>query len=269
MMTFTASKPLKTILTGPDRPETHQKTNIMTTLARFTIALILTLLSLLSSSCMLDIGDGVKGNGEVVEESRDITEDFTAITASEGLDVYVTQGEDFKIRVAADENVIDLIGTDIRDGKLKIHEIENIGRATKKIYVSLPEITSLEANSGADLVGEGLIEADRIHLDASSGAELRLELVADQIEADCSSGADMRLGGRTNLLYANASSGADIKALDLEAKVCRADASSGADIKVNVQDELTADASSGADIGYSGDPKLETRKSVSGSVHKY
>ncbi|MDX1332007.1 MAG: head GIN domain-containing protein [Robiginitalea sp.] len=241
----------------------------MTTLARFTIALILTLLSLLSSSCMLDIGDGVRGNGEVVEESRDITEDFTAITASEGLDVYVTQGDAFRIRVAADENVIDLIGTDIRDGKLKIHEIENIGRATKKIYVSLPEITSLEANSGADLVGEGLIEADRIHLDASSGAELRLELVADQIEADCSSGADMRLGGRTNLLYANASSGADIKALDLEAKVCRADASSGADIKVNVQDELTADASSGADIGYSGDPKVETRKSVSGSVHKY
>ena len=243
----------------------------MATLARFTIALILALLSLLSSSCMLDMnfGDGVTGNGEVVEETRDVTENFTAITASEGLDVYVTQGQQLRIRVEADENVIDLIGTDIRDGKLKIHEIKNIGRATKKVFVSLPEITALEANSGADLIGDGVIEADKIYLNANSGANLRLELVADQIEADCSSGADIRLGGRTNLFYASASSGSDIKALDMISKVCRADASSGADIKVQVEDELTADASSGADIGYSGDPKVETRKSVSGSVHKY
>ena len=240
----------------------------MTTLAKFTIAIIL---ALLSSSCMLDMnfGSGVKGNGEVVEETREVTEDFTAIAASEGLDVFVTQDSEFRIRVEADENVIDLIGTDIRDGKLKVHAIENIGRATKKVYVSLPEITALEANSGSDLVGQGLIEADKVQLNASSGADLNVELVADQVEANCSSGADIRLGGSTNLLYADASSGSDIKALDLASKVCRANASSGADIKVQVIEQLTADANSGADIGYTGDPKVETRKSVSGSVHKY
>jgi hypothetical protein len=240
----------------------------MTTIARFTIAIIL---ALLSSSCMLDMnfGSGVRGNGEIVEETREVTEDFTAVTASEGLDVYVTQDSRFAIRVEADENVIDLIGTDIRDGKLRVHAIKNIGRATKKVYVSLPEITALGANSGADLVSEGLIEADKVRLNANSGASLKLELVADQIEADCSSGADIRLGGKANLLYADASSGSDIKALDMEAKVCRASASSGADIKVQVVQELTADANSGADIGYTGDPRVETRKSVSGSVYKY
>ncbi len=239
----------------------------MTTLARFTIAIIL---ALLSASCKMDVnfGSGVTGNGEVVEESRDVPEDFTAVTSSEGLDVYITQAPDFKIRVAADENVIDLIGTDIREGKLKIHAIKNIGRATKKIYVSMPDITSLEANSGADLTGEGLLEADKVRLSASSGGSLKVEIAADQIDAETSSGADIRMGGRANLLYASASSGSDIRAVDLEAKVCRADASSGADIRVNVTEQLTADASSGADIGYSGSPKVDTRKSASGSVYK-
>ena len=238
----------------------------MTTLARLTIAIIL---ALLTSSCMnVNFGSGVTGNGDVVEESRDITDPFTAVSASEGLDVYVTQGADFKIRIEADENVIDLIGTDIQDGKLKVHAIENIGRATKKIYISMPEVTALEANSGADLIGEGLIESDKISLDSSSGAGLKVEVVADQIDAKSSSGADIRLGGRANLLYADASSGSDIKAVDLEAKICRANASSGADIRINVSEELTADASSGADIGYSGNPKVDTRKSASGSVYK-
>lgn len=240
----------------------------MATLARITIGIIL---ALLASSCMLDMnwGSGKKGNGVVVEETRSITGDFTAVSASEGLDVYVTQGADYDIRVEADENVIDLIGTDIRDGKLKIHAIENIGRATKNVYVTLPEVTALSASSGSDLETRGTIETANIRLDASSGADLKAAVVADEVEADCSSGADIRISGQANLLYADASSGSDIKAGDLQAKVCHANASSGADIRVYATESLTADASSGADIHYSGEASVQTKKSASGSVHKY
>lgn len=220
---------------------------------------------------MLDVnwGSGKRGNGVVVDETRSVSESFTAVSASEGLDVYVEQGDDFDIRVEADENVIELIGTDIKDGKLRIHAIENIGRATKNVFVTLPEITALSSSSGADLTGRGMIEADKVRLDASSGADLRVEIAADEIEADCSSGADIRLSGRANLFYADASSGSDIKAEEMQAEVCNAKASSGADIRVFVTRTLTADASSGADIRYGGDPSVETRKSASGSVAKY
>ena len=97
----------------------------MTTLVRITIALVL---ALLLTSCGFDInfgdfGTGEKGNGVVVEETREITEEFTVVSASEGIDVFVTQGSDFDISVEADENIMDLIGTDIKNGKLKIHAI--------------------------------------------------------------------------------------------------------------------------------------------------
>jgi len=240
----------------------------MATLARITIGIIL---ALLASSCMLDMnwGAGKRGNGVVVEEARSVTGDFTAVSASEGLDVYVTQGDEYDIRVEADENVIDLIGTDIRDVKLKIHAIENIGRATKNVYVTLPEITALSASSGSDLETRGTIASRNIRLDASSGADLKAAVEADEVEADCSSGADIRVSGRTNLFYADASSGSDIKAGDLQAKICHANASSGADIRVYATESLTADASSGADIHYSGEASVQTKKSASGSVHKY
>ncbi|KAB7531124.1 DUF2807 domain-containing protein [Flagellimonas olearia] len=240
----------------------------MTTLARLAIAV---LFSLFASSCMMDInfGSGKKGNGQVVEETRNVSEDFTMISASEGLDVYVTQDRDFKISVEADENIIDLIATDVRDGRLKIHTTENIGRATKKIYVSLPEITALESSSGADLIVQNVIEAQKIELDASSGSDLQVELVADEISAEASSGADIKISGKANMLYADASSGSDIKASELTTKTCNADASSGADISVNVTESLIADASSGADISYTGEASVQKKKSVSGSIHKY
>ncbi|MGB6151980.1 MAG: DUF2807 domain-containing protein, partial [Pricia sp.] len=63
----------------------------MTTLIRIAVA---ALAALLLSSCNFDInlGDfttGKKGNGKVVNETRKITEDFTEVSASEGLMVYV------------------------------------------------------------------------------------------------------------------------------------------------------------------------------------
>jgi hypothetical protein len=220
---------------------------------------------------MMDVnfGNGKTGNGEIVEETRAVSEDFTEVLASEGIDVFVTQDSEFKISVEADENIIDLIGTDIRDGKLKIHAIENIGRATKNVYVSLPRITALNSSSGADLVVQNVIESESIELDASSGADLRVELRANEVSADASSGADIRISGTADILHADASSGSDIKARELEVKRCNADASSGADISVNVSESLVADASSGADITYSGEASVQTKKSVSGSVRKY
>lgn len=223
------------------------------------------------SSCAFDIsfGDGKKGNGVIAEDRREVTEEFTVVKASEGIDVYVTQADDFEITVEADENIIDLIGTDIKDGRLRVHAIENIGRATKKVYVSLPEITALNSSSGADLIGKNVIEANKISLDASSGSDLQVELIADEVDANTSSGADIKVSGEANYLVADASSGSDIKARSLLVKKCTADASSGADISVNVSESLTANASSGADISYSGDATVQKRKSVSGSVHKY
>lgn len=227
-------------------------------------------MALFASSCVMDMnfGTGKAGNGQIVQESRNVNEDFTVISASQGIDVFVTQGPEFKISVEGDENIIDLIGTEIKDGRLKVHAIKNIGRATKTVHVSLPMVESLESTSGANLIVRNVIETDRLELRATSGSDLRVEVVANEVSAKSSSGADLKVSGRAETLYADASSGSDIEARELEVKTCHAEASSGADISVTVSDSLIADAGSGGDISYSGDPSVETKKSASGSVHK-
>ncbi|HZJ19131.1 MAG TPA: head GIN domain-containing protein [Pricia sp.] len=243
----------------------------MTTLVRIAVA---ALAALFLSSCGFDIniGDfttGKKGNGKVVTETRDITEDFTEVSASEGLMVYVTQADDFNIEVEADENVIELIATDIKNGKLRIHARENIGNATKKIRVSLPEVTALKSSSGSHLQGENMVQSDRLEVDGSSGALFQLDLTVKDLEIDASSGANLSISGNADHAEVDVSSGGNINAKDLQTKSCNADASSGGNLKIQVSEALTADASSGGNIGYSGNPKVQNKKSVSGSVHQY
>lgn len=240
----------------------------MTTLARITITLIL---AILFSSCGFDIniGNGKRGNGVVEEEHRKVTSDFTSVSASEGMGVYITQGSELEILVEADENVIDLIATDIKDGVLRIHTIESIGRANKKVYVSLPFITALETTSGAHMTTNTDIKTERLDLSATSGSKLQIkELLVNQLNIDTSSGAKIIVAGTAQNVVSSASSGSDIKAEDLSAVVCRANASSGADITINVSQSLIAEASSGGDIRYKGNAKVEQKQSSSGKVKR-
>ncbi|WP_289040446.1 head GIN domain-containing protein [uncultured Zobellia sp.] len=243
----------------------------MTTLIRIAIAF---LVALFLSSCGFDInigdfGRGEKGNGTVVTDNREVTGEFTKVSSSEGLMVYVTQADEFDIKVEADENIIDLIATDIKNGKLRIHARENIGKATKTVYVSLPVITSLNASSGSQLRIENTIESDDLEIDGSSGAQISVELVANTIEIDASSGANLNISGQANRADVDVSSGGNINAKTLSTKTCTADASSGGNMKILVSETLVADASSGGNVAYSGNASVKTKKSVSGSVHKY
>ena len=243
----------------------------MTTLARIAIALVM---ALFMSSCGFDInigdfGTGIKGNGDVVTENREITEEFTEVTASEGLHVYVTQADNFEITVEADENIIDLVGTDIKNGKLKIHAIENIGRATKKVFVTMPNIDALSGSSGSHLTTENEIKSENLEIDGSSGSNITIKLIANKVNVEASSGANLDLSGEAETAYIDASSGGNIGAKNLFVKECDAEASSGGNINVQVSGQLTADASSGGNISYTGEASVNKKKSVSGSVHKY
>ena len=237
----------------------------MTTLVKI---LILFLMTLFLSSCVFDINLGENGNGEIVTESRITDQEFTKISAQEGIMVYVTQAKDYAIEVEADENVIDLIGTDISDGKLKIHAIKNIGRATKKVYVSLPNITELKSSSGAHLNSENKIKSNELVVDGSSGANMNLIVDIDEIAIDASSGANLKLEGTAGETNIDASSGGNINAKKLETEYCDADASSGGNLSIHVNKNLKADASSGGNISYLGDPSVKKNKSASGRVHK-
>jgi hypothetical protein len=88
---------------------------------------------LLLSACNFDTIVGqVKGNGTLVKEERRVSEKFSEIKGSSGLDIYLTEGFENKITVEADENLLEIIETSINKGRLNISTKKNIGRATAK-----------------------------------------------------------------------------------------------------------------------------------------
>lgn len=241
----------------------------MTTLAKIIVA---TLLSLSLFSCNFDINmnSGVKGNGNVTVEDRNVNETFTSIKATEGLNVYLTQSDYESITVEADENLQELIITEVVNGVLKIHTKQNIGRnKSKKITVNFKDILSIISTSGSDVFSTNRINADELSLKSTSGSDMKLEVNTSVLNCKSTSGSDLRVSGKTKRLIAEATSGSDIKAGDLMAESSEVKATSGADITVNTSKNLTAKATSGGDIKYYGNPEtVEKSDNVSGSIRK-
>lgn len=206
----------------------------------------------------------VRGNGEVQTEDRSIS-GFQGIAVQDGIDVYIHQTGEEKVKVEADQNVLAEIVTEVDNGILVIYSKKHI-RDVQKLQVEIwaDKLTSITASGGSDVYSRTLIRADQLKTGASGGSDLELDLEVGELECDTSGGSDARLKGKARRLIANSSGGSDLRADDLIVQFAKIRASGGSDAHVHVTEELELKASGGSDIHYKGNAKI-TSLNVSGA----
>lgn len=238
----------------------------MRTLVKITvlISIYLTLL-FTTTSCFVDGVIGIKGNRNIVSEERSIRSDFDIINVQQGINLYVTQGKPTDIRVEADENILDLLITEVKNNELHIYFEKNVHQAkARNVYLTTENISKIKASSGASVKSENTIQATSLNLDSSSGSSIKIHANANEITSESSSGSTITIFGKSQMLSAEASSGSTINAEELKTVNAKTEASSGANIDVNVTGKLMAKASSGGDIDYEGSPETVIKETSSG-----
>ncbi len=214
------------------------------------------------SSCM---HNGVKGDGNVISDKRKISDDFVRIEASRGLDVYITKSKKLSLVVEADENLHELIETEVREGTLYITSSKNIWSASsKKIHLSVDFINEIKVSSGAEVFSENTFTSDKLAVNVSSGAQANLDLRVDDLRCESSSGAEIKLSGEANTFEASSSSGSEIEAYGLKVRTCNAKATSGSDMELMVTEIFVGEATSGGDIKFKGRPQKAQKNNNSG-----
>ena len=226
-------------------------------------AIVILLIS--TTSCFVDGFTGIKGNNHVVTEDRTISSDFDVIKVQQGIQLHLTQDNSTELKVEADENIIDILITEVQNNELKIYFEKNVYRAkARNVYLTTENIKKIKASSGATVKSENTLQLTSLELDASSGSSIKVYVDANDVNSETSSGANIDVFGKTTTFSASASSGSSIDADELTSIDAYAKASSGANINVNVSGKLTAKASSGGDIDYEGNPKDVNKDTSSG-----
>jgi len=178
-------------------------------------------------------GNGVRGSGNVVSEQRSVAA-FEGIKVSGIFRVEAVAGREQSVEIEADDNLLPLITTEVRDGMLVISTKENIRpRSTLVVRVSNPTIAKIQSSGVAKVTASELSGPFELDMSGASKAELK---------------------GNVSELKVRVSGAAKIEATELEATNAEVRASGACKVNVSVTGELKATASGASKIYYTGEP---------------
>jgi hypothetical protein len=215
---------------------------------------------LLLSATLTAFGQGKK--------ERDVSS-FTGVSLGIAGDIYLTQGSPQKVVVQA-ENNLDEIETEVRDGVLTI-KTDNWNSKIKgvKIWITMPEVESLNVSGSGDILAETTINTDEIELKVSGSGSIDVpELKADEIGAAISGSGDLKLAGSADEMEMRISGSGSVYAEGLKVNECGIKISGSGSCRIDVTGELEASISGSGKVTYYSNPQIDARVSGSGKVRK-
>jgi hypothetical protein len=202
---------------------------------------------------------------------------FHAIEISDGIDLYLSQGNEEAVAVSAASNEYrDKIRVEVENGVLKIYYERqsnwglsiNWGNRKLKAYVSVKGLDRLRASGGADVYIDNELSASQLSMELSGGSDFRGKINSQDLRLSASGGSDAYLSGHAEKLKIDASGGSDIHGYEMVTNFCTVETSGGSDVHITVNKELRGSASGGSDIYYKGSASSNSNKSGGSSIKK-
>ena len=192
---------------------------------------------------------GMSGSGNVVTETRQVSGFNGVVLAAVGK-LTITQGDKEKLTITSDDNILPLIKTEVRAGKLVI-EFENpsttISSLTEITYnLTVVNLNSLQISGAGDITAAGL--------------------KSESFTASVSGAGNIEVSGEAVTQVVTVSGAGDYLAADLKSQSVKVTITGVGGATVWVQKDLDATISGLGTVSYYGNPVVTKRITGAGSV---
>ncbi|CAN5282843.1 head GIN domain-containing protein [soil metagenome] len=204
---------------------------------------------------LLSIAACEKGNGVLTTQTFEI-DSFDKIELHRHANVYITVGPTRSVSIEAEENLMDLITTDVVDGTWKIDFKKTVKEYLRmNIHITVPTISSLKVvdGSGGDIYLENKLEAANLILLLSGDGTINGEVaIADKLTTTLEGSGRINITGTADKHEVN-SSGAGIVAMyDLVANTGSVTTSGSGDVQIHYTGNWNALITGAGNIRYKG-----------------
>lgn len=199
-------------------------------------------------------------------EARNVSS-FSGIRVSGGIDVYLSQSDDYALAVSASQDKFrDNIKTEINNGVLDISysggSLRYNERRNLLVYISFKTLESIEASGACDLNINETLKANSVKIKLSGACQMRGAVAITNLQLGMSGASTLKINGTVQNLKIDASGASDAKNYDLIVDNCVADISGASDIRLSINKSVSAKASGASSLYYKGNPD---RKKISTS----
>lgn len=237
------------------------------------LTLILSIVAVVSANAQSWGWKKVKGNGDIKKEVR-ITEAYDKISVAGALDVQLFAGEEGKVTIEAEENLIQYIVTENKGDKLviKVEDGYSIYPSRgKKIHITVPykdiEGVFLAGSGDVNIRENDVINAKKFVASVAGSGDVNLAVNSDAVNATIAGSGDVKLSGNTSTFSCKIAGSGDIYAYDLKSEDVDVNVAGSGDAKVHCDGFLKVKIVGSGDVTYKGTPQKEESKTIgSGNI---
>lgn len=233
---------------------------------------LLLLFMLTLSSCHFTGGKRITGNGTMASESRSIS-GFSGVEIAGPYDVYLSQGEQYSVRIEGDQNLLEYVETEQHGDMLEIGSRQGFNirpRKSIKVFITSPRIEALEvAGSGSIMSQTPFSSQGRLKMTIAGSGDISLgEVDAPEIASEIGGSGSITVKGKTRVFQAEVAGSGEIHAFGLLSEETDVEIAGSGDVEVYASKSLDVSIAGAGDVKYKGTPTVSQSKAGSGSVRK-
>ncbi len=236
--------------------------------------ILFTLISLLASSCITDydgdfFGSGIKGEGPAMSRTYDV-EGFKALKLDGSGDYYLSQGEEYAVKVESHENILDVLEVETSGDGLEIGFKKSVSSyETLKFYITLPELEGISLAGSGDVTGETAFGGiNTLELNIAGSGDIKLEAEARSIEANIAGSGDVELSGSADNMQISIMGSGNVNAAKLSLQRAEISIAGSGSCELDVSEKLDVSIAGSGDVYYTGSPEITKSIAGSGEVKK-
>lgn len=235
-------------------------------------SLLLTALLLISiCSCRFLGGKRVDGNGQRVTVNRPVGE-FTGVEARGSMDVVVTTGREYTIKIEADQNLIDLIEVHNDGGTVEIGSREGYHLRSQegiKIYATAPSFERISVAGSGNIRSGGTVSNNKpLALQIKGSGDIQLAVDAPRVATEIAGSGSARLQGTTQSFVAEIRGSGNVHAFNLLSENANVDIAGSGNAEVFASKQLSVEIKGAGDVAYKGAGAVNQKIMGSGSVRQ-
>ncbi|MEO8764425.1 MAG: head GIN domain-containing protein [Ginsengibacter sp.] len=212
----------------------------------------------------------VVGEGPSITENRPIA-GFTSVASSISADVFYQQDPVFKVEIVAQQNILNIIETNLVNNELVIKFRSGVLVRSHEniiVHVSSPDMHGLKISGSGNIIVADSITTDNMDLTLSGSGNINVnKLWAPTLDANISGSGNIRIvEGSAITEKLRISGSGDINVSNVAATYVTTTTSGSGKTDVNASESLDVTISGSGSVYYTGNPVINTYISGSGKV---
>lgn len=215
----------------------------------------------------------LNGDGPIITETRDKS-NFTEVQSSISGTVYVKQHATYKVEVSGQQNILNILQTDVINNKLVIkYKPSIIIRKHENVTVNIfmPDVSALNLGGSGNIRGLNIFNTKSLKLDIGGSGNIDLPgVTAKNITAEISGSGNINVvNGTTDYLRLKIEGSGSLDLLNVAATEAITETNGSGQTKLTATQKLHATINGSGSVYYKGNPVVNTVISGSGSVRRY